>query len=101
MLIVVLKALERFEHGQVSFAAGQTLGAPAAAEPHRLLVIFQRSHERFDECRLATAGLSRDHHQTRATAPRTIEFLKERLQLQITTHDRTGRARSARKHRDR
>ena len=48
MLIVVLKALERFEHGQVSFAAGQTLGAPAAAEPHRLFVIFQRSHERFD-----------------------------------------------------
>ena len=62
-LLVLLQAVERFEHGQVGFAAGQPLGAAAASDPHRLAALLELPHERLDERRLADAGFAGDRRR--------------------------------------
>ncbi len=86
-LLVLLQALERFEHRQVGFAAGEPFGAAAAADADRFAALLELADERLDESRLADAGLSRHDHQARLAAMGALELVIELGQLVVAPDD--------------
>ena len=86
-LLVLLQAVERFEHRQVRFAAGETLRAAAAPDTNRLLLLIELLDERIDERCLAHPRFRGDHDEATLAALRPLVFVPQRLELQIAADD--------------
>ncbi len=91
--LIVLQAVEHFEHRQIRLASSQPLGTAAASDADRRALPREPRKKRFDQRRLADARFARDDDDAAGAAADETEFMPQDVDLGVAADDRCGRLR--------